>query len=89
VKREKIVRILTEQRVEIGLTFVQVDQIANALTGEPVNQRFRRVRSNLFPNGVLNPGIDKEALAELIIEAEEDEHMAELISERYDDKHLG
>lgn len=73
MKREKIVRLLTEQRVEIGLSFVQVDQIANALTGEPVDER---LRPKLFIGSCLDGEIDRDALQELI-------------SDRYDDKHLG
>lgn len=64
MKREKIVRLLTEQRTEIGLSFVQVDQIANALTGEPVNQRFSRIRDP-----------EDEHMADLISERYDDKHL--------------
>ncbi|QRE00890.1 hypothetical protein [Nocardia phage NC1] len=62
MKRAKIVHILTEQRTQIRLTFVQIDQIANALTGEPVDERF-----------TVDP--EDEHMADLINERYDDKHL--------------
>lgn len=79
-----MVRRLTEKRVELGLTFVQIDQIANAIVGEP-----ERVCGYTHSHTRDWCGHSSCTPSALSPEAEEDDHMADMISDRWDDKHLG
>lgn len=67
MKRAKIVRLLSDRRSEIGLSHVQIDQIANVLTGEPMEEPWYENRSR--------ERSDDEHMADMISDRWDDKHL--------------